>query len=495
LNIANLLAIAVQIDPERTIASDYERNLTLHGLAIAAQALSKEVTTKAKGSGAVALVGVNSVAVPVAFFGSALAGRAMSPLNFRADDLLLTYLLGELKPAVIVADDQYRARIEVLTHGNIPLISSTHLADPRGSEPLAVPAETGVPAVLMFTSGTSARPKIVALRHQHLSSYVLSTVEAMSEAPTAVSLISSPAYHIAAIANILTSTFSGRRMFFLRSFTGPEWLDAAKREKVTHAFVVPTMLHRIVTELKAGAKPPSALITLAYGGAPAAPSLVLDALRLFSPHTGFVNAYGLTETSSTISVLSPEDHRLAAASDDQTVRARISSVGRPLPGVEVSVSSPDGVGEILVRGGQVSGEYKATASRVDVNGWFHTGDIGRWDKDGFLYVVGRIDDMIIRGGENISPLEIEEVLLGHAAVADVAVVGLADKEWGQTVAAAVVLSGDVTQTELIHWARERLPSFKCPTTIKFVSQLPRNDMGKLQRFLVGQAMNSRLDQN
>jgi acyl-CoA synthetase (AMP-forming)/AMP-acid ligase II len=483
VNIAALLELAVQMDGQRAIATDPRRTLTVRGLAAAAAALAQRLAAEAPGNGAVAMVGVNSVVAPIALFGAALAGRAYSPLNYRADPALLRYMLDELQPSAVVADEQYREAVTVAAAGRFPLLPAGEVvAASTAASAVPTPADAEGAAVLLFTSGTSARPKTVVLRHRHLAAYVIGTVAPMAEPPAAATLVAAPPYHIAATANMLTSTYGGRRMVFLPAFNPKEWLETAEREGVTHAFVVPTMLHRIVGALREGAPAPSLLATLAYGGAPAAPELVLEALARFAPSTGFVNAYGLTETSSTISVLGPQDHRAAAGSEDAEVRARIASAGRPLPGVDVRIDGDHGTGEILVRGGQVSGEYAGRHPAVDAEGWFHTGDLGRRDAAGYLFIVGRLDDMIIRGGENISPVEIENVLAEHPAVAEAAAVGVSDAEWGQRVAAAVVLIASATEQELIDWVRGRLPGFKTPTAILVVSELPRNDLGKLQRF-------------
>ena len=185
------------------------------------------------------------------------------------------------------------------------------------------------------------------------------------------------------------------------------------------------------------------LKSLAYGGAKMPIPVLERAIRLF-PGVDFVNAYGLTETSSTIAVLGPDDHR-AALHGDPVARARLGSAGRLLPGIEVEIRGPDGAlptgtaGDIYVRGDQVSGEYRGAGSVLDGNGWFATRDRGWVDEDGYLFVEGRTDDTIIRGGENIAPAEIEDVLLEHSAVVEAAVVGVPDEHWGQEIAAAVVL--------------------------------------------------------
>ena len=207
------------------------------------------------------------------------------------------------------------------------------------------------------------------------------------------------------------------------------------------------------------------------------------------PHVDLVNAYGLTETSSTIAMLTPDEHREAYASDDPAVRARLGSVGRPLPSLEVEVRGEDEVavpsgekGEIWVRGEQVAGEYVGHNTLTD-DGWFRTRDAGWFDEDGFLYVDGRLDDVIVRGAENISPGEIEEALMAHTAVAEAAVIGIPDAEWGEAVAAVVVLHPGATASasELQNWVRERLRSTKMPGVIEFRDELPYSPTGKLLR--------------
>jgi acyl-CoA synthetase (AMP-forming)/AMP-acid ligase II len=207
----------------------------------------------------------------------------------------------------------------------------------------------------------------------------------------------------------------------------------------------------------------------------------------------------LTETSSTIAILGPEEHRQSLASSDAAVRARLSSVGRLVPGIEAQIRDEGGkvlpggmAGSLWVRGRQVSGEYMGQGSILDSSGWFPTRDRAWIDADGFLFVGGRMDDTIIRGGENVAPAEIEDVLVQHPAVQEVAVVGLPDQEWGERIAAFVVVrasSQSVTGQALRDWTRQRLRSSRTPDEILFVDELPRTALGKvLRRELVAQYM-------
>jgi fatty-acyl-CoA synthase len=250
---------------------------------------------------------------------------------------------------------------------------------------------------------------------------------------------------------------------------------------------VPTMLTRILDVVEADGSGLPTLRALSYGGGPM-PVTVIERAMALLPDIGFVNAYGLTETSSTIALLGPDDHRAAFTADDPDVRARLGSVGRPLPSLEVSIRDPLGEpvepgaqGEIWVRGEQVSGEYLGKGGLTD--GWFCTRDAGHLDAGGYLFVHGRLDDVIVRGGENLSPGEIETVLLGHPAVTDAAVVGIPDHEWGEKVMAAVVLEpgADVSEDELREHVRVKLRSTKTPEHVQIRIDLPYNETGKLLR--------------
>jgi acyl-CoA synthetase (AMP-forming)/AMP-acid ligase II len=250
------------------------------------------------------------------------------------------------------------------------------------------------------------------------------------------------------------------------------------------------MLGRIIARLDAGTQADlGALQAIAYGGGRMPLELVERALELF-PETNFTNAYGLTETSSTIALLGPVDHRWALAASDPAVRARLGSVGQPLPTVEIEIRDEDGQplpagerGEIYVRGEQVSGEYRGR-SALDAQGWFPTRDAGWLDSEGYLFLAGRADDVIVRGGENISPGEIEDVLMTHPAIAEAVAVGVPSAEWGEAVGIALVVKPGHTRPEddeLRLLIRGRLRSSRVPERIAVLEALPYNEMGKLLR--------------
>jgi acyl-CoA synthetase (AMP-forming)/AMP-acid ligase II len=440
---------------------------------------------------ALVYIGANGSAFAEALFASAWAGIPLVPLNYRLSREQLALLLGQQEGALVVSDlgpSAMAAKGPVLTTRQWSALCAAPASDvPRWAD------DPEATAVLLYTSGTSSAPKAAILRHRHLVSYLLGSVEFGAAGEDEAMLVSVPPYHIAGVSNLLSNVFGGRRIVYLDSFTPEGWLAAVRDERVTHALLVPTMLASITERLGGtGACAPDAgtptLRSLAYGGARMPAPVLERAMRLF-PAAGFVNAYGLTETSSTIAVLGPDDHR-AALSGDQVARARLGSAGRLLPGIEAQVRAPGGTvlpagtpGDIYVRGPQVSGEYRGARSGLDAGGWLATRDRGWIDDDGYLFIEGRADDTIIRGGENVAPAEIEDVLLEHRAVAQVAVVGLPDERWGQSIAAAVVPRAGhaVDAEELRDWVRSRLRGSKTPELIVFRDELPHTPTGKLLR--------------
>ncbi|MFT5033034.1 MAG: acyl-CoA synthetase (AMP-forming)/AMP-acid ligase II, partial [Bacteroidia bacterium] len=345
-------------------------------------------------------------------------------------------------------------------------------------------------AAQIFTSGTTAAPKAALLRHANLMGYILGTVEFMSAEEEAAQLVCVPPYHIAGISTLLSNMYAMRRIVMLPAFDPDTWLQLASAEGASNAFVVPTMLARIIARINEGVKTDlSNLQSIAYGGGRMPPELIAQALELF-PKANFTNAYGLTETSSTVALLGPDDHRLAFHSDDPQVRARLASVGKPLPTIELEIRDEDGKvvpagepGEIYVRGEQVSGEYRER-SALDSDGWFPTRDAGFLDDEGYLFLSGRADDVIVRGGENISPGEIEDVLATHPAIADCAAVGVPCIEWGEAVGVAITIRANHNQPdegELKKLIKDRLRSSRVPEKIIFLAELPYNEMGKLLR--------------
>ncbi len=491
MNLMMLLEMAAQGFGDRVAIRNGGDALTTAGLFQAAGAAATEL--RASGAKHVAVLDESSLAVPVGLFASAWAGLPFVPLNYRLTGDELHALLDRIAPAYLITDAPRAAALA----GRVDTVVSREdfLARARAGEAGASDwaMDPDQIAILLFTSGTTGAPKAAVLRHKHLTSYVLGSVEFGTAPEDAAGLVSVPPYHIAGMAALLSSVYSGRLVVQLPRFDAPSWLELARRERITNAFVVPTMLARIVDALEGqeSAGLP-ALRALSYGGGKMPLPVIERAMRLF-PETDFTNAYGLTETISTVTLLGPEDHRVAAAADDPAMRRRLVSVGRALPAVEIEIRDPEGRGlavgergEIHVRGEQVSGEYLGRGTLLDDEGWFPTRDGGFLDEEGYLFLEGRVDDVIVRGGENMSPGEIEEVLLAHEAVTDAAVVGIPSEQWGEAVAAAVVLrpGREASEAELQEWVTRQLRSSRSPERIVFRAELPYNETGKLLRRVV-----------
>ena len=486
MNLMMLLEMAASTAPDRVAIGDATTGMTYAQLMDLAG--SAAAVWKANSAERVLYSDISTPALPVALFGASWAGLPFVPVSYRLADDRLRRIIERQSPAILLHSDAdgYRTagihEVSQQTTGEFMATAGAGSpADPEWSYD-----EDDI-AILLHTSGTSGEPKVAVLRQKHLVSYVLGSVEFLGAGEDEATLVSVPPYHIAGMAAILTAVYGGRRLYQLPAFEPGEWVRTVREQNITHAMVVPTMMGRILDVLADGQGLPS-LRHLSYGGGRMPIPVIEHAMRVL-PHVNFVNAYGLTETSSSISVLGPDDHRAAVASDDPAIQARLGSVGQPLPTVEITIRDADGAevgvgesGEVWVRGEQVSGEYGHTNALAS-EGWFATRDGGYIDADGYLFVTGRMDDVIVRGGENLSPGEIEDVLINHPTVSEACVVGLPDTEWGEIVAAVVVPTGESTidPDELRAWVASQLRSSRAPAIIEVRSELPYNDTGKVLR--------------
>ena len=511
MNLMMLLEMAAEGLGDRVAVGSLESGITYRQLYD--QAGMAAARFRAASGDKVVLCDESSPAVPISLFGAAWAGMPYVPINYRLPDADLCALAERSAPGLAITDAAGLVRLSGV-EGLSALTRRQFLDDPAGGAAPYGAADWSMDpeeiAVLLFTSGTTGAPKSAVLRHKHLVSYILGSVEFMGAAVDEATIVSVPPYHVAGVSAMLSSVYAGRRIVHLPKFDPDDWIDTVEREGVTHAMVVPTMLARIVEALDArGGEPLLGVRALSYGGGRMPLPVITRALELF-PITSFVNAYGLTETSSTIALLGPDDHRLVQYSEDPAEQRRLASAGRALPGVEISIRDNEGAelsagepGEIFVRGKQVSGEYLEKGSLL-VDGWFPTRDGGFIDEAGYLFVQGRNDDVIIRGGENISPGEIEDVLLTHPRVKQAAAIGVPDRQWGEKVVAIIVLhdqaktstadgvndrgvhdrgasDGNVSEDEIQELVRQRLRSSRVPEHVVAVDELPYNDTGKLLR--------------
>ncbi|HEY94091.1 MAG TPA: long-chain fatty acid--CoA ligase, partial [Dehalococcoidia bacterium] len=305
-------------------------------------------------------------------------------------------------------------------------------------------------------------------------------------------ILTVPLYHVAGIQAMMAAIYGGRTLVMERQFEPVEWMSLVQAEEANRAMMVPTMLKQLMDNPEFKNYDLSSLKVITYGAAPMPLEVIKKAVELF-PGVSFINAFGQTETASTITTLSPEDHNITGTPEEREKKLkRLSSIGRPMSDVQMKIVNEDGkdvpqgeVGEIVARGPRVMSGYwkdeEKTGKTIDKDGWVHTGDMGYIDEEGYFFLAGRATDMIIRAGENISPEEVEGVVLSHPKVDDAAVIGIPDEEWGELPVAIVVVKKGETATpeEIMEHCRANLASFKRPRSVFFVDELPRNQMGKI----------------
>jgi len=404
-------------------------------------------------------------------FALVLAGaavrRPIAPLGPKLTVRELAGCIERLASPCLVAQPPFEERAAAVARGREVLVLDELPFVAFGSEPLPIPGPDEV-AVVLHTSGTTGHPRAVPYRHDRLARRCGLNATLQQLGRGSVFATASPFHHIAGLGNVMVALAAGATTVAVPRFTVEAWRELESLG-VTHALAVPTMVEML---LRAGAFPLRTLKIMQYGASPIHP----DTLRLAMAQlhgVGFLSLYGQTE-GSPITWLSPDDHRLAAAGREDL----LASVGRAAPGVEVAIADPDGsgAGEVIARADHLfaAGE----------DGWLRTGDLGRLDHDGYLYLVGRRGDMIIRGGENVYPLEVENRLLEHPRIADAAVIGVPDRLLGEVIKAFVVPADPADPPlaeELRAFARAALAGFKVPALWEFVPSLPRNATGKLLR--------------
>jgi acyl-CoA synthetase (AMP-forming)/AMP-acid ligase II len=507
MNTTEFLNIATAICPERncmvyggkrwTFAETNERINRL------TNALSKLGIRKGD------LVGILQVNCPEyieAYFATAKLGAIFVPLNFRAKSEELIYMIRNAELKLLFFGNRYTEMVEKMRFQLPNLKHSVVLDEPAkdllyyedflgASPPDDYMGEIGDEEVtiLMYTAGTTGRPKAVPLRHDAFGTYIMENVDPASPDVEERNLLTVPLYHVAGVQAMLAAFYGGRTLVLLKQFDVKEWMEAVQREKVSRAMLVPTMLKMVIDSPDFSKYDLSSLKVITYGAAPMPFEVIRKAIGVLA-WVKFINAYGQTETASTIAMLGPDDHVITGTETEREKKLKrlASSIGRPLPDVEVKIADDGGkslpalaMGEIWVKGPRVMsgywGDRERTAQVITPDGWLRTGDKGWLDEDGYIFLGGRGDDMIIRGGENISPEEIENVLYSHPKIEEAAVIGVPDPEWGQQPRAIVVLrKGEVaTAEEIIEYCRSKLAGFKRPRSVVFIEALPRNQVGKV----------------
>ena len=360
-------------------------------------------------------------------------------------------------------------------------VAAQELGDP------GVPSADDDVCYQLYSSGTTGRPKGVMLTNSNFSGQLPMLQDTWKLDQEAVSLVAMPLFHIAGSAWAGAALFVGATGVILRELDLGELVRIFSDEGITHAVLVPAALQFLQMVPGVDEADFSSVKVMAYGASPISEEVLIGSIKMF-PGAEFWQVYGLTETTAGVVYLPPEDH-----DPEGPNRHRLRSCGLPGPGVELRIvdadteqDCPQGqVGEIWVRSPQVMKGYwnmpEETARAITPDGWFKTGDAGYVDADGYVYIHDRVKDMIVSGGENVYPAEVENVLMGHPAIADVAVIGVPSEKWGETPKAIVVRApgAEVTEDEIMAYATERLAKFKCPTSVEWSDMLPRNPSGKI----------------
>ena len=423
----------------------------------------------------VAILDKNSVAYLELLFALAKCGAVAAPVNWRLVAREVAQVVGEAHAALLVVGDEFRASADgvatrVLGFDELPRVDGE---DPRLDR-------AGEVVWQLYTSGTTGIPKGAMLTHENLFGCMPGiSIEAPEISEGSRWLVAMPLYHIGGCGWAAAGMYAGCTLVVVREFVPADVLRTLVEERVGCAFLVPAALLFLTQVPGVETADFSNLQRMFYGASPITPELLSRCIELFGCQ--FTQVYGLTETTGAITTLRHQDH-----SD-----GRLLSCGRPNLGVDLRIAAPDGgdvpageTGELLVRCPQVMAGYhnrpEATAESI-VDGWFHTGDAAGLDAEGFLYIRDRVKDMIVSGGENIYPVEVEAVVAEHPEVAAVAVIGVPDPRWGETVKAIVVRTpgSSLDETALIAFCRDRLAGYKRPTSVDFVEMIPRNPTGKV----------------
>jgi long-chain acyl-CoA synthetase len=430
-------------------------------------------------------------------FGVAKLNAVPTPVNFRLAPPEIAFIVTDADAKVFVVGDEFATVVDKIADelgdttvvvigesDDRPTFAAWRDAHPA-DDPLVPQAADDV-AYQLYSSGTTGRPKGVQLTQSNLEHGLALYPDVMSLGPDSVSLVAMPLFHIGGGGWVLAGLAVGATNVLVRDIDPVALVDLIEREGITHGFVVPAVLQFMLAVPGVGERDYSALHALLYGASPISETVLSDSIRTFGCE--FLQAYGLTETTGTVVLLPAADH-----DPDGPNRHRLRAAGLPVPGIDARIVDPatgedaaeGAVGEIWVCGPMVMKGYwnlpQASDEAIDSGGWFRTGDAGYLDAEGYIYLYDRMKDMIVSGGENVYPAEVENVLMSHPGVADAAVIGVPDERWGETPKAMIVRAADhdVTEEELIGYCREQLARFKCPTSVDWLDALPRNPSGKV----------------
>ncbi|MFU7527845.1 long-chain-fatty-acid--CoA ligase [Qipengyuania sp. ASV99] len=442
----------------------------------------------------IAWLGKNSDRYCLLYMAAARMGAVMVPIGWRLASPEVAYILTDTGAKLLFAGAEF-AEVANQVAADVPakpavIEAEAAIREARKLDPARYdPPGKDEPILQLYTSGTTGNPKGAVLSNGNLLG--LRNPGNAAQLPWNFfddgdcMLVAMPCAHIGGTGLVNIGLANGIRVLLQAEFTPVGVLEAIENG-ATHMFIVPAALQMVVQHPRAPDTDFSHLRYMMYGAAPMPLELLKEAVRTM-PNANFLQAYGMTETSGTISILPPDDHELGG-------NERMRSAGKAVPGAEIEVRGPDNkevargeIGEVCIRSPSNTSGYwqlpEATAKTIDPDGWLHTGDAGVMDDDGYVYIQDRIKDMIISGGENVYPAEVENAIFGHPAVAEVAVIGVPSDKWGEEVKACVVAKpgASIDEGEIIAYARERIAAFKAPKSVDIIPVMPRNASGKILR--------------
>jgi acyl-CoA synthetase (AMP-forming)/AMP-acid ligase II len=439
----------------------------------------------------IAVLDKNSLAYVELLYGAARAGAVLVPINYRLAPDEVAYIVDNARAEILIVGPEFVPVLDAIA-GRLAHTRRLIVAGGSGhayedyeawADRDAAPSDAGEEVFAqLYSSGTTGLPKGVMLTNDNFAAMLAEVDRLWDLDDDSTLMVAMPMYHIAGCVLTVAAVHAGLTGVIVREPDPLVIARAVEANHVTHVFLVPVILLMLQQIPEVREIDLSSLRLLLYGASPISDEVLAGAMKLL-PGAGFMQVYGLTETTGAVTHLPPEDHVPGSA--------RLRSAGLANPSAEVSIIDPatgedlpaGRVGEIVCRSAQNMRGYwqleQATEDALLPDGRLRTGDVGYLDEDGYLFIHDRIKDMIISGGENIYPAEVENVLMAHPAVADCAVIGVPHDRWGETPKAVVVLSGQADPAELIGYCRERMAHFKCPTSVDVVESIPRNPTGKI----------------
>jgi long-chain acyl-CoA synthetase len=444
----------------------------------------------------VAFIDKNGIEFFEFFFGCALCGVVPVPVSWRFTQAELEATIADAQVRVAIVGPEFGASFAaVASRGDGPVFislgaHSSWLAyeawlSGQGHTDPHIEAHPGSAVMQLYTSGTTGAPKGALIDARNIQCLLTDCLAQWSHGPTDTSLVCMPLFHMGGVGWALAGMAAGSRSVIVREFVPAQVVDLLESERITIAFFVPAMLG-FLCGVPGIAERKFTLRRIVYSGSPITKEALLTAMATFK--CDFAQIYGMTETTGSFAQLDPQDHCIEGE------RAHLlRSAGRPYPWVETRIArraeagdcATGEVGEILTRSAQNCLGYwqkpAETQALIGADGWLRTGDAGYMDEAGYLFLTDRIKDMIISGGENVYPAEVENALAACASIAEIAVIGVPSDKWGETVKAVVVLraGAEPDEAQVIRFAKERLAGFKCPTSVDFIKALPRSPTGKV----------------